>query len=196
MWRHGATYAEIADALGISTGLVGNWLHRLRVADPTLPRRRPAPWSAEEDRRLSTLFEAGSTAEQIAADTGRPVWGVEGRIAHLGLRKAYANTWSKAEDDALERGFRAGLTVASLAENLGRTSHQVNTRIRFLRRSGRNLAARKPRWTEDDRRRLARRYREGATYKQLASEFGKSKGTISRQLRRMREAGADLERNS
>jgi DNA-binding NarL/FixJ family response regulator len=51
----------------------------------TLPERVGAPWTAEEERRLVELFQAGTGVSDIAGEFSRTVRSVEARLERLGL---------------------------------------------------------------------------------------------------------------
>lgn len=72
----GKTYAQIADALGITSGTVAHMLHRARHRDPKVPRRRagrprangPHPKSVRFT--INTMTKAGKSPEDIAKAVG------------------------------------------------------------------------------------------------------------------------------
>jgi biotin operon repressor len=134
---------------------------------------------------------------------GRPEGAASGRLTRMrkagrpvpDVRTPNRKTWTPEQDAQLASRYREGATLRELSGELGCSANSVDIRIRALRKRGVDLAARSPRWTPEKQAHLARRYREGATYKQLGLEFGKTKGTISRQLRRLRDQGVDLDRD-
>ncbi|MSQ60608.1 MAG: hypothetical protein EXR36_13445 [Betaproteobacteria bacterium] len=74
-------------------------------AAPTKLRRNPnagKPWSAEEDARLTTAFDAGRTAEQLASDHKRSRIAIEARLAKFGKMAAPAYLPSRSKPPLAE----------------------------------------------------------------------------------------------
>lgn len=191
LWRDGLTYRQIGSRLGIEPNAVAAVLHRLRRDGADLPARKAPPWSAHDD----ALVIAAASAGQAADVPGRTPAAVEKRLRDLRAAgrapvDESAAAWTAEIDELVITGYCDGRTLEQLAADVDRTAGAVFDRLERLREGGADLPPRKPRWTAAERERLADRYREGATYRQLTIEFGRTHGTISRQLRQLRDAGA------
>lgn len=198
LWRDGASYREIAAHLGTSTDAVAQYLRAARRQGADLPRRKPEPWTEQDDATLLADVRDGLDVAACADTLARPVDATARRIGRLrsqGLLPPLNEPWSPEQDERLVTGYTAGHPLRELASQTQRPAHQVNTRVGSLRRSGADLPPRKPRWTDEDRGRLARLYREGTSLRQLEHEFGKTRGTITSQLRTLRRLGYDLNRD-
>jgi DNA-binding NarL/FixJ family response regulator len=57
-----------------------------------LPDNVGRPWSPDEERALVTAFQAGDSAEDIAAKHGRTLRAIEARLERLGLLSADQRT--------------------------------------------------------------------------------------------------------
>ena len=101
--------------------------------------------------------------------------------------------WDPSNDEQFQASYRAGATLEELRTQFGVSRHVIEQRIRTLREDGADLPERKPRWTEEQRKRLAKRYRQGASLSQLEREFGRTRGTITSQLRTLRRLGYGIE---
>lgn len=196
--RTGASYADLADLLGRSVGAlhVRVGLIRRRGVDVPLLRR---DWSTDDDARVAASASSSDGLARLADAMGCTVAVVEARLRKLQMREAasrreLAAAWTPDSDDRIRHGYLAGATLAELARTVGRSLHAVQTRINQLAATSPELAPRKPRWTDAERQRLARRYREGASLSQLEREFGKTRGTITSQLRTCRRLGMNLTR--
>lgn len=107
-------------------------------------------------------------------------------------KEAEPRPWSGGEDEQLIAAYRRGVTLQATADQLDRPLHQIDTRIRLLRRAGHDLPLRRPRWTAEQRKLLAERRRAGASLRELELEFGKTRGTINRQIASLRAKGHDV----
>lgn len=114
---------------------------------------------------------------------------------HRPTTRPSAKPWTLDQERTLLERYRAGVLLREIGAELDRDTGTIGTHLEILRQRGEDLQVRKPRWTDDERKRLARRYREGATRPQLCNEFGRARGTIGRQLAWMRAHGYDLDRN-
>lgn len=198
LWREGASYRDIARQLGTSTDVIAQHLRAARKQGADLPRRKPDPWNEHDDATLLAAVRNGLSMAACAESLGRPVDATARRIGQLrsqGLIPPLHTPWSPEQDARLASNYTAGFPLRELALNAQRPVHQVDTRVGSLRRDGADLPPRKPRWTEEDRVRLARLYREGTSLKQLEHEFGKTRGTITSQRRTLRRLGYDLQRD-
>lgn len=198
MWREGASHSEIASHLETTVDVVAQDLRAARREHPDVPRRKPAPWTAKEDALLAAAVREGLDPAECAARLGRPLRATERRIGRLrtqGLLPPVNDPWTPQLDEQLVAGYETGAPVRELAEQVDRRHYQVNARVKTLRHSGVDLPPRKPRWTDEDRGRLAHLYREGTSLTQLEHEFGKTRGTITSQLRTLRRLGYDLRRD-
>jgi hypothetical protein len=64
-----------------------------RKAAPAMPQSGPGSrWSAEEEQRLATAFDAGRTVDELARAHGRSRASIEGRLVRLGKMDASAVT--------------------------------------------------------------------------------------------------------
>ena len=52
-----------------------------------LPANAGKPWSAEEDAKLRTYYEAGMSKKELCAEFGRSSGSISSRLARLGLSK-------------------------------------------------------------------------------------------------------------
>jgi DNA-binding NarL/FixJ family response regulator len=64
-----------------------------RKAAPQMPQSGPGSrWSAEEEQRLATAFDAGRTVDELARAHGRSRASIEARLVRLGKMDASAVT--------------------------------------------------------------------------------------------------------
>ena len=64
-----------------------------RKAAPAMPQSGPGSrWSAEEEQRLATAFDAGRTVDELARAHGRSRASIEARLVRLGKMDASAVT--------------------------------------------------------------------------------------------------------
>jgi len=64
-----------------------------RKAAPAMPQSGPGSrWSAEEEQRLATAFDAGRTVDELARAHGRSRASIEARLVRLGKMDAAAVT--------------------------------------------------------------------------------------------------------
>ncbi len=149
----------------------------------------------DEESRLIELAGSGSTVEDCAAALGRPVGATKVRIGRLrgaGKLPPLFESWTETADVTLTEAYATELPVREISRTVQRPPHQVHTRVAALRREGADLPPRKPRWTDAERERLAKLRRQGASLRELEREFGKTRGTITSQLRTLRRLGYDL----
>jgi transposase len=203
LWQSGLSYAQVAAQLGVAPGTIAAWLHQLRAEGADLPRSRAKLWASSEDEQLLAMLRANHSPAEIAVALGRTAAAVSSRLRKLraahhpkapGLSIGARVSWTPAKDAVLIEQYRSKATHAEIAERLGCSPDSVFLRLRALDGAGADVPLRAPRWSAEDQARLARRYRQGATYKQLGAEFARTHGTISRQLKRLRDAGVDLTR--
>lgn len=189
---HGST--ALAPLFGASKWhLMTRWLEKgLRAQHTDVPRRAAPPWTDEQDAELLRAIGAGQTAADVAPQLGRGPRAARARLRYLTGPTRQPTAWTEQEDAQLTAGYEQGSTYAELAEQLDRPPSAIATRIENLRRRGKPLAPRRPRWTDERRRKLAKRRRDGATLRQLEHEFSITRGTLTSQLRTLRRLGHDL----
>lgn len=190
----GVSISGMASQLRRSESSVANELHRQRRADHEIGRRT-RPWTDSEDRLLLDSLSERVSVPQLALRLQRSEAAVVERHRQLS-RVERRPGWSPIEDAKLVSLFEAGDTHAEIASALDRSPGQVAGRLDVLRRQGASIGVRKPRWTGAQRERLAAMYRGGTTLRALEQEFGRSRGTITSQLRTLRSLGYDLSRST
>jgi transposase len=100
--------------------------------------------------------------------------------------------WAPSEDEQLQAAYREGVVLREIAATLGLDIHHVFTRVVILRREGADLPPRRPRWSTEQRRLLAKMRAAGSSLRELEMEFERTRGTITSQLRTLRRLGYDL----
>lgn len=191
-YKAGDSYADIAMQLGRSTSSITNAAHRFRT-ELGVPRNQP--WTSDQDLQLVEYLGRGEDLGAVAHAMGRsPAAVAERRRTLAGPASRVPRAYTEQLDLRLVNGWRQGRTIQAIANDVGLPMHAVTARIIALRRTGTELQTRRPRWTQAEKSRLARRYREGATRQQLIAEFGRARGSVGRQLAALRANGVDLQR--
>ena len=94
--------------------------------------------------------------------------------------------WTADEAEELGQMAADGVTRAEMAAQLGRSPGAIKMKLQSLGLYVPKPAA-KP-WTPEDERLLVKLYREGISFAELASVFGRTEGAILRRLILLRAA--------
>ena len=94
--------------------------------------------------------------------------------------------WTAEEAEELGQMAADGVTRAEMAAQLGRSPGAIKMKLQSLGLYVPKPAA-KP-WTPEDERLLVKLYREGISFAELASVFGRTEGAILSRLIRLRAA--------
>ena len=94
--------------------------------------------------------------------------------------------WTAEEAEELGQMAADGVTRAEMAAQLGRSPGAIKMQLQSLGLYVPKPAA-KP-WTPEDERLLVKLYREGISFAELASVFGRTEGAILRRLILLRAA--------
>ena len=94
--------------------------------------------------------------------------------------------WTAEEAEELGQMAADGVTRAEMAAQLGRSPGAIKMKLQSLGLYVPKPAA-KP-WTPEDEHLLVKLYREGISFAELASVFGRTEGAILRRLIRLRAA--------
>ena len=109
------------------------------------------------------------------------------QFADLKSRYAKFNEpWTAEEAEELRQMAADGVTRADMAAQLGRSPNAIKMKLQSLGLYVPKPAA-KP-WTPEDERLLVKLYREGISFAELASVFGRTEGAILSRLIRLRAA--------
>ena len=80
-------------------------------------------WTAEDDERLTALWQSGAEVDEIAELLERSHTGVVNRVRDLVLPARLSTVpWTRAEHDMLRELFRRGLSDAEIAARLDNRS--------------------------------------------------------------------------
>ena len=94
--------------------------------------------------------------------------------------------WTEEEAEELRQMAADGVARAEMAAQLGRSPNAIKLKLQSLGLYVPKPAA-KP-WTPEDERLLVKLYREGISFAELASVFGRTEGAILSRLIRLRAA--------
>ena len=94
--------------------------------------------------------------------------------------------WTADEAEELRQMAIDGVPRVEMAAQLGRSPNAIKMKLQSLGLYVPKPAA-KP-WTPEDERLLVKLYREGISFAELASVFGRTEGAILRRLIRLRAA--------
>ena len=94
--------------------------------------------------------------------------------------------WTEEEAEELRQMAADGVARAEMAAQLGRSHNAIKLKLQSLGLYVPKPAA-KP-WTPEDERLLVKLYREGISFAELASVFGRTEGAILSRLIRLRAA--------
>ena len=94
--------------------------------------------------------------------------------------------WTEEEAEELRQMAADGVARAEMAAQLGRSPNAIKLKLQSLGLYVPKPAA-KP-WTPEDEHLLVKLYREGISFVELASVFGRTEGAILRRLIRLRAA--------
>lgn len=101
-------------------------------------------------------------------------------------------SWTPERDAQLVDAWVKGETLETIGARLGCPGWEAWERVQRLRASGEPLPQRRPRWTHERRKALARARRDGRSLRELEAEFEITRGTLTSQLRTLRRLGYDL----
>jgi len=107
---------------------------------PSAPARRP--WTADEQRKLDDLLEAGKTVVEIAPLLQRTPTSIYAQLQRLEIKKANRMTgaqrrgtnWTPEEDRRLFDLIEAGKSWVFISANLKRPAKTIHERLSYLRR--------------------------------------------------------------
>lgn len=102
---------------------------------------------------------------------------------YAGLKGRYAKfnePWTADETDELRQMAADGVSREDMSAQLGRTPNAVKLKLQSLGLYVPKPAARP--WTPEDEHLLVKLYREGISFAELASLFGRTEGAILRRL--------------
>ena len=105
------------------------------------------------------------------------------------LKRRYAKfnePWTADEAEELRQMAADGVSRAEMSAQLGRTPGAIKLKLQSL-----GLYVPKPAsrpWAPEDEQALVKLYREGVSFAELASVFGRTEGAILRRLIRLRAA--------
>ena len=108
---------------------------------------------------------------------------------YAGLKGRYAKfnePWTADETDELRQMAADGVSREDMSAQLGRTPNAVKMKLQSL-----GLYVPKPAskpWTPEDEHLLVKLYREGISFAELATVFGRTEGAILRRLILLRAA--------
>ena len=108
---------------------------------------------------------------------------------YAGLKGRYAKfnePWTADETDELRQMAADGVSREDMSAQLGRTPNAVKMKLQSLGLYVPKPAA-KP-WTPEDEHALVKLYRDGVSFAELASVFGRTEGAILRRLILLRAA--------
>jgi DNA-binding CsgD family transcriptional regulator len=133
-------------------------------------------WTADDDRLLRSLYEAGETMRAIASRLGRTPDAVDAHRRALGIphRGRPMRPWAPAEDAFLVAATKAGVPASEIGRRLGRTSDAVRRRREIC---GITRPRHRP-YTPDDDALLRAGLRAGLTWSELASRLGRTGGAL------------------
>ena len=94
--------------------------------------------------------------------------------------------WTAEEAEELKQMALDGVSRAEMSAQLGRSPNAIKMKLQSLGLYVPKPAA-KP-WTPEDEHLLVKLYREGISFAELASVFGRTEGAILRRLIRLRAA--------
>ena len=94
--------------------------------------------------------------------------------------------WTEEEAEELRQMAADGVARAEMSTQLGRSPNAIKLKLQSLGLYVPKPAA-KP-WTPEDERLLVKLYREGISFAELASVFGRTEGAILSRLIRLRAA--------
>ena len=102
---------------------------------------------------------------------------------YAGLKGRYAKfnePWTEEEAEELKQMAADGVSREDMSAQLGRTPNAVKMKLQSLGLYVPKPAARP--WTPEDEHLLVKLYREGISFAELASLFGRTEGAILRRL--------------
>ena len=108
---------------------------------------------------------------------------------YAGLKGRYAKfnePWTAEEAEELKQMALDGVSRAEMSAQLGRSPNAIKMKLQSLGLYVPKPAARP--WTPEDEHLLVKLYREGISFAELASVFGRTEGAILRRLILLRAA--------
>lgn len=117
-------------------------------------------------------------------------------------RARHGTSWSSEDDRRLVEALSQGASASCVATELGRSAQAVRKRSYDLRQAGRAPGvrvseksarrAKSPRWSVDDRLKLAAMADEGASRREMARALGRTPMAVAGQLQRLRQDGVPV----
>lgn len=148
LFREGKTYAEIAEAVGLTNGTVSTRIKLMQRADPSIedgPRQHDQAQIMARDRRIVELARAGYKWEDIGRELGIATKTVSKRVqimrSHGILIESRAKTEERARsaevDDKIVALYSAGMQMTAISRVLGIPKRTICRRMSNLRAEGR-----------------------------------------------------------
>jgi hypothetical protein len=113
--------------------------------NPCMPARRP--WTADEQRKLDDLLEAGKTVVEVAPVLQRTPTSIYAQLQRLEIKKANRMTgaqrrgtnWTPEEDRQLFDLIEAGKSRVFISAKLKRPARTIHDRLSYLRRQAKKV---------------------------------------------------------
>ena len=113
--------------------------------NPCMQARRP--WTADEQRKLDDLLEAGKTVVEIAPLLQRTPTSIYAQLQRLEIKKANRMTgaqrrgtnWTPEEDRQLFDLIEAGKSRVFISAKLKRPARTIHDRLSYLRRQAKKV---------------------------------------------------------
>lgn len=193
----GESQASIARSLGVTKQAVGGKVRRMidtGVISVAIRYQSPGPrWSSQDDKRLASMFDKGSSIEEIAEVLGRSKASVRGRVVKVRrqgvvkTRRRFPKAWSAQEEQSIIQMRKKGESIESIAKELGRTCQSVSFRKNSLVKQG--LVETRKKKAEDRAMQVLALRGDGLTSDAIASRVGITKHGILMILGKLRKAG-------
>ncbi|HEX8585023.1 MAG TPA: hypothetical protein VF680_11500 [Allosphingosinicella sp.] len=156
---------------------------------PAAPRRlgnngRWPQWTAEEDARLRTAYEAGEPLDEVAAELERPIKGVRSRALAIGVAGKHAKgrggfaierEWTAMEDERIREAY-GKVPTAALALELSRPQGGVYQRAWRL---GIKHGSREV-WSRDEREALRIAHERGIALSDAVIALGRNYQAVAK----------------
>ena len=150
--------------------------------------RKRIIWTAEDEELLMKLFEDGLTFKEIAAKLGRTMNACITKRATILKNTNMPNestasprikTWTEEEEELLMKLYSEGMVFKEISAKLGRTEIAcIMKKNKILKSSDINSKSipltRTISWTIEEEELLMRLYRDGVTFKEIATKMGRT----------------------
>lgn len=184
-----ATYAEVADAFGVSRGAVSGIVTRARCAGAAVGTRPPNGSPADVARRAAAAICDGAAVQVRLPRPARALsFQHRGAIACRSVRSRGTDMWSVDDQDVVRRRVPAGDDIGSIARDLGRTTEAVRRRATILGVSKPRRGA----WTPALDAVIVEGRARGLDDAAIGVQVGRSAGAVLSRLSRLREDGVDV----